>query len=93
MDNTGEDELQVVLPKDKYDKLISEFQKIKQQLSVLKKAYLTEQKKTTDVQSELQTAKDHLKEKVEEVDILSFNNRRLEKVCNFLSIHLYGCNT
>eukprot|EP01027_Heterolobosea_sp_BB2_P008579 GEZU01012725.1.p1 GENE.GEZU01012725.1~~GEZU01012725.1.p1 ORF type:complete len:377 (+),score=135.59 GEZU01012725.1:114-1244(+) len=69
----------IILSKDKYDKLISEFQKYKSQNSILKKAVIQEQKKNEQLTLELEKKEIMLREKSEENSTLQYNNIRLEK--------------
>ncbi|KAL9656556.1 hypothetical protein ABK040_012139 [Willaertia magna] len=69
----------VAVSKDKYEKLIKEFQKYKTKYSKWKKTFNIEQTKQKQVQSDLEKKENELKHKIEENDILSFNNQRLEK--------------
>jgi hypothetical protein len=78
----------VTIPRDKYEELIKEFQKIQSHNSLLKKAVLDEQKKNKALNLELDRKTTQLEQKIEENDALGFNNLRLEKRCAQLMFDL-----
>lgn len=69
----------IMLSKDKYDQLILDFKKHKSHNSVLKKAVIQEREKSTRLQEELEVKDLALRDKLEEISTLNFNNTRLEK--------------
>ncbi|KAG2386258.1 hypothetical protein C9374_002704 [Naegleria lovaniensis] len=69
----------VALSKDKYEKLIKEFQKYKQKYNKWKKIVNQEESKWKQTQIDLEKKESELRNKIEENDILTFNNQRLEK--------------
>ncbi|EFC41055.1 predicted protein [Naegleria gruberi] len=77
--NSGNNLQIVALSKDKYEKLVKEFQKYKQKYSKWKKVVNTEEQKWKQISLELEKKENELKTKIEENDILQFNNQRLEK--------------
>jgi predicted RNase H-like nuclease (RuvC/YqgF family) len=78
----------VTIPRDKYEELIKEFQKLQSQNNLLKKAVIDEQKKNKALQSELERKSSQLEARTEENDVLGFNNLRLEKRCAQLMFDL-----
>lgn len=70
----------VTLSKNKYDQLIDEFQKIKAQNSLLKKAVGEDKVKIQLLVDQTTEQENLFKEKTDENKQLSFNNKRLETV-------------
>jgi len=64
---------------DKVQKIVANYQKIKGQNAILKKALVQEQQKTTDLEKELKEKSQALTTAIQEHDVLEFNNQRLTK--------------
>ncbi|KAF2070457.1 hypothetical protein CYY_008222 [Polysphondylium violaceum] len=63
----------------KVQKIVANYQKIKGQNAILKKALVQEQQKTTDLEKELKEKSQALTTAIQEHDVLEFNNQRLTK--------------
>ncbi|GES77362.1 protein phosphatase 1 regulatory subunit 21 isoform X1 [Rhizophagus clarus] len=64
---------------EKYQKLFSEFSRIKAQHSVLKKAVRKEQVTNASLQEECKTKEQELRTSLQQLDLLNFHNERLTK--------------
>ncbi|RIA87573.1 hypothetical protein C1645_807229 [Glomus cerebriforme] len=64
---------------EKYQKLFSEFSRIKAQHSVLKKAVRKEQATNSSLQDECKTKEQELRASLQQLDLLNFHNERLTK--------------
>ncbi|CAG8623527.1 11362_t:CDS:10 [Acaulospora morrowiae] len=64
---------------EKYQKLFSEFSRIKAQHSVLKKAVIKEQETNAALQDECKTKERELRSSTQQLDLLTFHNQRLTK--------------
>ncbi|KYQ89202.1 hypothetical protein DLAC_10446 [Tieghemostelium lacteum] len=64
---------------EKFQKLALNYQKIKSQNAILKKAIVQEQQKTEDLSKELKVKEQALTTAIQEHDVLDFNNQRLTK--------------
>ncbi|KAF0421502.1 protein phosphatase 1 regulatory subunit 21 [Gigaspora margarita] len=64
---------------EKYQKLFSEFSRMKAQHSVLKKAVIKEQKTISSLQDECKTKEQELRTSLQQLDLLTFHNQRLTK--------------
>ncbi|OWF50404.1 protein phosphatase 1 regulatory subunit 21-like isoform X2 [Mizuhopecten yessoensis] len=72
----------------KYQKLASEYAKLKAQIPVLKKAYLDEQGTSNDYKDQIKERDQALRKYEQEVDSLSFRNQQLSKRVLFLQEEL-----
>ncbi|TMW53097.1 hypothetical protein DOY81_001825 [Sarcophaga bullata] len=66
------------VPEDKYHKLASEYAKLRAQASVLKKALLEEQAKSSSLRDQLKHKETILRRAEQELDSLGFRNKQLE---------------
>ncbi|XP_033733820.1 protein phosphatase 1 regulatory subunit 21-like isoform X2 [Pecten maximus] len=72
----------------KYQKLASEYAKLKAQIPVLKKAYLDEQGTSNDYKEQIKAKDQALRKCEQEIDSLSFRNQQLSKRVLFLQEEL-----
>ncbi|EGC30288.1 hypothetical protein DICPUDRAFT_157996 [Dictyostelium purpureum] len=68
-----------VLDNDKIQKVVNNYQKIKTQNAILKKALVQEQQKTNDLEKTVKEKEQALVTALQEHDVLDFNNQRLTK--------------
>ncbi|KAI8129830.1 hypothetical protein FF38_04365 [Lucilia cuprina] len=66
------------VPEDKYQKLASEYAKLRAQASVLRKALLEEQAKSSTLRDQLKQKETTLRRAEQEIDSLGFRNKQLE---------------
>ncbi|KAL5274523.1 PPP1R21.2 family protein [Megaselia abdita] len=63
----------------KYQKLAQEYQKLRSQAAVLKKAFLAEQSKTSSIRENLRQKETQLRKSETETDSLNFRNKQMER--------------
>lgn len=63
----------------RYQKIATEYSKVRAQVNVLKKAVLEEQARSTDARDQLKEKEVHLRRAEQELDSLSFRNQQLTK--------------
>ncbi|KAN0041794.1 hypothetical protein ACTFIV_004344 [Dictyostelium citrinum] len=77
-----------VLDSDKIQKIVNNYQKVKNQNAILKKALLQEQQKTNDLEKGLKEKEQALTTALQEHDVLDFNNQRLTKRIQLMQDHM-----
>ncbi|KAM9977104.1 hypothetical protein ACTFIR_010960 [Dictyostelium discoideum] len=77
-----------VLDSDKIQKIVNNYQKVKNQNAILKKALLQEQQKTNDLEKGLKEKEQALTTSLQEHDVLDFNNQRLTKRIQLMQDHM-----
>lgn len=64
---------------ERLKQLLAEYQKLKSNNAVLKKAVLQEQERSTSLEQSVKEKEQRVRQSMEENDLLQFNNERLEK--------------
>ena len=64
---------------ERFKQLLAEYQKLKSNNAVLKKAVLQEQERSTSLEQSVKEKEQRGRQSMEENDLLQFNNERLEK--------------
>lgn len=64
---------------ERLKQLLAEYQKLKSNNAVLKKAVLQEQERSTALEQSVKEKEQRVRQSMEENDLLQFNNERLEK--------------